>query len=83
MSAWVNLEICEELALAIRPRDVCSQRIQNDTIQGMIAVTEAANTRDDLVRKCDGYGEDRCGCVGALWSRERRNQPKKARGSKG
>ena len=40
----VHLEICEELAPAIRPRDVRSQRIQNDTIQGMIALTEAANT---------------------------------------
>ena len=40
----VNPEIWDKLAPATRSRDVRSQRIQNDTIQGMIAVTEAANT---------------------------------------
>ena len=40
----VNPEIWDKLAPATRSRDVRSQRIQNDTSQGMIAVTEAANT---------------------------------------
>ena len=40
----VNPEIWDKLAPATRSRDVRSQRIQNDTIQSMIAVTEAANT---------------------------------------
>ena len=39
-----NPEIWEKLAPATRSRDVRAQRVQNDTIQGMIAVTEAANT---------------------------------------
>ena len=44
VSTRVNSELWEKLAPATRSRDVRSQRIQSDVIQGMIAVTEATNT---------------------------------------
>ena len=42
VSTRVNAELWEKLAT--RSRDVRSQRIQSDVMQGMIAVTEATNT---------------------------------------